>query len=163
MMEALFGSPSPMWSGVVPAFGWPQPSMPLGDRQASAGIPGGFAQPVAHGVPFLPTASALLAAVALKRGQPAGPTTDSEIEDFFYDALELLAGTTDVEIRCEGGRATLTGSVPHKRQKRDVGEVAWAIPNINDVQNNVTIVARRRSRPARDAEGQPSAPARKQS
>jgi hypothetical protein len=159
--------------------------VPLGNRQAAAGagfgtpvqvpvpaeslgfasafgMPAGLTQPVAYGLPILPTASALLAAVALKRGQPAGPATDPEIEDFFYDALDLLAGTTDVEIRCEGGRATLTGSVAHKRQKRDVGEVAWAIPNVNDVQNNVTIAARRRSRAAgRESEGQPG-PARKQ-
>ena len=48
--------------------------------------------------------------------------------------------------------ALLTGSVPQKRLKRDIGEVAWAIPNVNDVQNNVTIAARRRSRSGRDAE-----------
>jgi len=108
-----------------------------------------------HGLPLNPfalggsplvTAPALLAAVAMKRGQPTGPTNDQEIEDFLYDALELLTGTNEVEVRCEGGRVTLTGSVPHKRLKRDVGEIAWAIPTLNDVQNNVSIATRRRSR-----------------
>src|SRR5258706_11744 len=72
------------------------------------------------------TAPALLAATALRRGQPTGPANDQEIEDFLYDAFELLTGTNEVEVRCEGGRVTLTGSVPHKRLKRDVGEIVWA-------------------------------------
>lgn len=84
----------------------------------------------------------------MRRGQPQGPSNDHEVEDFIYDALELLPGAADVEVRCEGGRATLTGSVQHKRTKRDIGEVAWAIPALNDVQNNVTITSRRRGRTA---------------
>lgn len=110
------------------------------------------------------TATSLLAAVALRRGQPQGPVNDQEAEDFLYDALELLPGAADVEIRCEGGRATLTGNVQHKRVKRDVGEIAWAIPGLNDVQNNVTITSRRRGRAAggRDGEAPPGVTARKQ-
>ena len=92
------------------------------------------------------TPQALLATVAMRRGQPMGPTTDQEIEDFVYDALDLLSGATDVEARCEAGKVLLTGSVPNKRVKRDIGEVAWAIPSVNDVQNNITIIAKRRSR-----------------
>ena len=92
-----------------------------------------------------------------------GPTNDQELEDFMYDALELLPGTSDVEVRCEGGRITLTGSVQHKRLKRDTGEIAWTIPGTNDVQNNVTIATRRRARgAARDAEPQSAAGGRKQ-
>jgi osmotically-inducible protein OsmY len=99
----------------------------------------------------------------MRRGQPQGPTTDAEVEDFIYDALELMAGASDVEVRCEGGRVTLTGSVPHKRVKRDTGEIAWAIPVIHDVQNNLTIASRRRSRgSARESEGAVTAPTRKQ-
>jgi hypothetical protein len=105
------------------------------------------------------TAPALLAAVAMRRGQPLGPTNDQEIEDFIYDALDLLPGASDVEVRCENGRATVTGNVPHKRLKRDVGEVAWAIPSLSDVQNNITVVTRRR--PRRENEP-PSVAARKQ-
>jgi hypothetical protein len=110
------------------------------------------------------TAPSLLATVAMRRGQPQGPVNDQEAEDFLYDALELLPGAADVEIRCEGGRATLTGSVQHKRVKRDVGEIAWAIPSLNDVQNNVTITSRRRTRSAsgRDADTPANASARKQ-
>jgi hypothetical protein len=57
----------------------------------------------------------------------------------------------------------LSGTVPHKRSKHDIGEIAWAIPGLQDVQNNVTITSRRRTRAAsRETEAAPSAPARKQ-
>jgi hypothetical protein len=108
------------------------------------------------------TPQALLATVAMRRGQSTAPTADQEIEDFVYDALDLLSGATDVEARCEGGKVQLTGSVPNKRVKRDIGEVVWAIPSVNDVQNNITITARRRSRgQGREAEAA-AGPARKQ-
>jgi BON domain len=96
--------------------------------------------------------STLLAVVAMRRGQPMGPTNDQECEDFIYDALELIPGTSEVEVRCDNGRATLTGSVQHKRLKRDLGEIAWTIPAIADVQNNVTIATKRRSRSGRETE-----------
>ncbi len=98
----------------------------------------------------------------MRRGQPQGPTNDHEVEDFIYDAFELLPGAADVEVRCEGGRATLTGNVQHKRTKRDIGEIAWAIPALNDVQNNVTITSRRRARgSSREAEPASIPPSRK--
>jgi hypothetical protein len=108
------------------------------------------------------TAPALVMAVAMRRGQPAGPTSDQEIEDFIYDALDLLSGASDVEVRSDGGRTTLAGAVSQKRLKRDIGEIAWAIPGTNDVQNNITIAPRRRSRPqGRDAESAAVVPGRK--
>ncbi|MGH9176339.1 MAG: BON domain-containing protein, partial [Vicinamibacterales bacterium] len=101
------------------------------------------------------THRALLAAVAMRRGQPMGPTNDQECEDFVYDALDLLSGTSDVEVKCEGSRITLSGSVSQKWLKRDLGEIAWAIPAVNDVQNNITLAVRRRSRAAQ-REGEPA-------
>jgi hypothetical protein len=103
------------------------------------------------------TAPALIAAVAIRRGQPLGPTNDQEIEDFFYDALEVFPGAGEVDVRCEAGRVTLTGRVQHKKLKRDIGEIAWATPAVNDVQNNLTITARRRARGAGKEQEQPSA------
>jgi hypothetical protein len=74
----------------------------------------------------------------------------------------MLPGAADVEVRCEGGRVSLTGSVQHKRIKRDLGEIAWAIPALHDVQNNVTIAPRRRTRSAaREGEGSTSVAGRK--
>ena len=110
------------------------------------------------GMPEIGTVQGLLTLIAMRRGQPTGPTNDNEIEEFIYDAIEFLPASNEVEVRCEGGRVTLTGSVPHKRLKRDVGEIAWVIPAITDVQNNVTITARRRRAQAREGESsQPAA------
>ena len=134
-------------SGFVPAYPYaPNPSALIGgDGQ-------GFV-----------TATSLLTAVAMRRGQPQGPSNDHEIEEFIYDTLELFPGATDVEVRCENGRATLTGTVQHKHTKRDVGEIAWAIPGVQDVQNNVSITSRRRARAAgRDADAPATVSARKQ-
>ena len=122
----------------------------------SSGMPVGASGPafagseVAIGVPV----SALLATVAVRRGQPLGPTNDQEIEDFIYDAFELLPGSSEVDVRCEGGRVTVSGAVQYKRLKRDVGEIAWAIPGVNDVHNTITMAARRRSRGVTQGEPQ---------
>jgi len=138
-------APSDLYGGVMPTQG---PGMGWPGISAAVGLPWTGAE-IAVGV----TAPTLLAAVAIRRGQPLGPTNDQEIEDFVYDALDLLPGVNEVEVRCDGGRATLTGTVPHKRLKRDVGEIAWAIPSVNDVQNSVTVTQRRRSRtPSRESE-----------
>ena len=78
----------------------------------SSGMPVGASGPafagseVAIGVPV----SALLATVAVRRGQPLGPTNDQEIEDFIYDACELLPGSSEVDVRCEGGRVELSAN-----------------------------------------------------
>lgn len=175
MMEPLFGS-NPLPPGIAsPALGWfqvplslnPRPAISPGTLAAVPNVslaPQMVAQPMPQdvygysttlpgfGIPEIGTVQGLLTLVAMRRGQQNGPTNDNEIEEFIYDALEFLPGSNEVEVRCEGGRATLTGSVPHKRLKRDVGEIAWALPAINDVANNVTIIARRRRTPAREAE-----------
>lgn len=164
-VSPAFGAP-PFLTPVPVPHGWGAGVQGTGGQGEVMGY-GGFGVPgvvpalagpeVANG----PTARALLVAVAMRRGQPMGPTSDQEIEEFVYDALDML-GANDVELRIEAGRATLTGSVAHKRLKRDVGEIAWAMPGISDVQNNVTIVGRRRSRAgAREAESQPAPPSRK--
>ena len=150
---ALGSSPYPYFSG--------KPSVASGVNPAIVPM-GSFPQPgfaISEPAAVL-TAPALLAAVAMRRGQPQGPANDQEVEEFIYDALELLSGTGDIEVRCEGGRATLSGNVHHKRAKRDVGEIAWAIPAVNDVQNNIAIASRRRVRANRETET-PGTPTRK--
>ena len=141
------------WGPVAPGWGSMFGSAPVlaGTLRAPLTIPEGVSAPV------------LMNAVAFRRGLPQGPTNDQEVEDLLYDALELVPGAGDVEVRCEGGRVTLTGNVAHKRIKHDVGELAWAIPAINDVQNTITITGRRRARAfGRDAEQQGGAQPRKQ-
>jgi BON domain len=182
MSEPLYGSGVPVWSAQSPGYGWVQPQIPVGTQLAAPTIgfgptvpaqapmlqgQGPFTVPAAYSGPVMgpdvsanTTAPALLAAVAIRRGQPLGPTNDQEIEDFFYDALEVFPGAAEVEVRSESGRITLTGRVQHKKLKRDIGEIAWATPGVNDVHNNLTITARRRPRAAaRDQE--PSGASRK--
>jgi len=135
-MNELFVQPvPPVWTGPGP---WP-PISPL--PIANGAVLGALAAQVPVG-----SASQLVAAVALRRGQPNGPTTDQEVEELIYDTLELLPGASDVEARCDGGRVTLSGTVSHKRLKRDIGEIAWSIPSLVDVMNTVTITSRRRAR-----------------
>ena len=178
MIPTVFGSVTPSWAGLSPGPGWPGygavPLSSLESGPASGPLPAGgpawstgplFAAPLSTPLtmPGTVTAPAVMAAVAMRRGQPHGPASDQDVEEFIYDALEWLHGAADVEVRCEGGRVSLTGSAAHKRIKRDVGEIAWAIPAIVDVNNTIAITARRRSRTfSRDSEAQPSAPGRKQ-
>src|SRR5205814_4644042 len=153
----LHGTGAPM------PFGLPQTTQmagdPFGNMLTNANVPaaGAIGFPAFAGseigIGVGVTAPTLLTAVAMRRGQPLGPTNDQEIEDFIYDALELLPGANDVEVRCEGGKAMVTGTVPHKRLKRDAGEIAWAIPNVIDVQNNITIAQRRRQRSQGESQG----------
>jgi len=142
-------TPAGLGSPVPPAQ-MPMMSNPIGDLtpavQAPTMVPGLFSPLVAAELGAGVPAPALLATVAIRRGQPQGPTTDAEIEEFLYDAFELLPGTSDVEVHSEGGRATLTGTVTQKRLKRDLGEIAWAIGRVTDVQNNLTVASRSRSR-----------------
>jgi len=162
-VQGTAGAPTP--------FGLPQTGQmtgqlagdPFGNMMTGATVPTGGAigfHPFAGSeIGIGITAPTLLTAVAMRRGQPLGPNNDQEIEDFIYDALDLLPGANDVEVRCEGGKAMVTGTVAHKRLKRDVGEIAWAIPSVVDVQNNITIAQRRRNRRENEP---PSVAARKQ-
>jgi hypothetical protein len=185
ILEPFFGSGSPMWIGAPPqatALMPPLSSNPQSLASTSFNVAPSFSTPAAYSTTGFPptafghlttvppyayqpvlTAPGLITAVATRRGQPHGPTNDQELEDFLYDVLELLPGANDVEVRSDGGRLALTGTVPHKRLKRDIGEIAWALGAVSDVQNNLAIATRRRSRPAiREADTQPSGPARKQ-
>jgi len=143
MIDPLFVQVPPVWNGPAP---WPSSWPP---QAASSLSP----LPMANGAVIAPlapqpvgSASVLVAAIAMRRGQPNGPTTDQDVEELMYDTLELLPGAGDVEVKCEGGRLTLSGTVSHRRLKRDIGEIAWSIPNLVDVMNTVLITSRRRTR-----------------
>ena len=176
MIEPLFGQPPSLWAGTsLPGISWYPVPFPMAQPGVAAGTtfgsPAGVsplspAINLAGSVPPLITpeipVSTLVAAVAVRRGRPQGPTNDHEIEDFIYDVFDLVSGANEVDVRCEGGRVTLSGPVFHKRVKHDLGEVAWSLPVVSDVQNNVTLTTRRRSRqPGRESEAQPSVAARK--
>jgi hypothetical protein len=147
MIEPLFVQVPPGWTGPSP---WP--------AVAPLPIPNGAVIGALAPQPPVGSAAQLVAAVAFRRGQPNGPSTDQDVEELIYDTLELLPGAGEVEARCEGGRVTLSGTVSHKRLKRDIGEIAWSIPSLVDVMNTVTITSRRRTR-GFSREGEPAVPA----
>jgi hypothetical protein len=170
-LAGSFGVPSPGYASMPQSYGLgggmmtgPPSGGAFGQAGQSQGVPGMAAMSATYGgfpafggveVPTSIAIAGLLAGVAMRRGQPFGPTNDHEIEEFIYDALDLLPGTNEVEVRVEGGRVTLTGMVQHKRLKHDVGEIAWATPGVSDVVNNLIITARRRTRGAgRETESQ---------
>jgi hypothetical protein len=144
MIEPPYSTVSQAWPvAAATGFAWPGANL----RLAAAGISPTQLLPAPAGIADGGySVAALLAAVAVRRGQPLGPTNDPEIEDFLYDALELFQGTGEVEVRVDGGRVMLSGTVQHKRLKRDIGEMAWGLPSVNDVQNNLTMATRRRAR-----------------
>jgi hypothetical protein len=166
VIEPLFGQPPSLWTGTsLPGIGWYPVPFPMAQPGVGAGTTFGLppsvsplspAINVTGSVPPLMTPEipvpTLVAAVAVRRGRPQGPTNDHEIEDFIYDVFELVSGANEVDVRCEGGRVTLSGPVFHKRVKHDLGEIAWALPVVNDVQNNVSLTTRRRARQPRDSE-----------
>jgi hypothetical protein len=84
--------------------------------------------------------------------------SDDEVENLISEALDsdpVFAGNVEVEVQCEAGVVTLTGNVPHKFIKRAVGELAWGVPGIVDVKNNVELSGRRRIRAGLRKEGAP--------
>jgi BON domain-containing protein len=140
---------------VNPNAGFPLVSNPFG---MSAALPAYLSQELAASSSL----RALLETVAMRRGQPLGPTNDQECEEFIFDTFELIPSTSEVDVRCESGRITLSGNVQNKRLKHDIGEIAWSIPGVSDVQNNIAIVTRRRARGAnREVETPSTGPGRK--
>jgi hypothetical protein len=189
MTQGLFGSVTPAWTGLTPGPVWPAFGASFSAEGAPAAMSGyglantvgpfassglGYAAPgtapMTSGnintpfvVPGSVPASTVIMTMAMRRGQPHGPTSDQDVEELLYDAIELMPAAGEVEVRCEGGRVSLTGSVPSKRVKRDVGELAWAIPVITDVHNALNIATRRRARPfTREPEAQAAGTSRKQ-
>lgn len=190
MTQGLFGTVTPSWTGISPSPVWPAFGASFSGVESAPGLIGGYGPAAGPGhfapsglsyasaglvpamsgnvappfiVPGAVPASTVIATMAMKRGQPQGPTSDQDVEELLYDAIELFPSAGDVEVRSEGGRVSLTGSVPNKRVKHDIGELAWAIPGINDVHNTLNIQSRRRSRGfGREAEAPPSGPSRKQ-
>ena len=191
-METFFGTASPVWNAPTTGFAFQSPlaignraisapnAFPVNVYSAAMPSITPYGVPAPNPAASLPltsyptatlaspetisgvTAVGLLAAVAMRRGQPQGPTNDQEVEDFLYEALDLLGGTSDVEIRCEGGRTALTGTVPTRGSSETLLEIAWAIPAINDVQNNDDRITPAPRTANREGEHQPSVSARKQ-
>jgi len=83
---------------------------------------------------------------------PAQSLDDESIRELVYDTIDaapMILPDVDVEIDVNAGVVTLKGRVPGKRTKHAVGEAAWWIPGVVDVNNQLQVSPRRERRPRR--------------
>lgn len=74
-----------------------------------------------------------------------GCPTDEQVLSMIYDALDAdpaIPYDSDIDVDVTGGVVTLTGTVPNKRIKHFVGDDAWWVPGVWDINNNLEIVPR---------------------
>jgi hypothetical protein len=77
------------------------------------------------------------------------PTTgeqlgDREIEGLVDEVLSVdpLTCNADIQVQCQGHVITLTGNVASRLTKIAVGNDAWMVPGVRDVNNNIEIKSR---------------------
>ncbi len=92
------------------------------------------------------------------RGPKGYQRSDERIREDICEALDDgAADAREVEVSVSGGHVTLTGTVPSRRDKRSIEDVADGIRGVHDISNNVRID--RGETRGRDAGAtQPSAP-----
>lgn len=93
-----------------------------------------------------------------------GWPSDEQIQEMIYDSIDadpVVPYDSDITVEVTGGVVTLSGTVPNKRVKHAVGDDAWWVPGVWDVNNNLQIVGRRER--AAPAPGRPEAAAQKES
>ncbi|MBI2864064.1 MAG: BON domain-containing protein [Chloroflexi bacterium] len=77
---------------------------------------------------------------------------DEQIREMIYDSIDadpLVPYDCDVSVEVTGGLVTLTGSLPNKRVKHAIGDDAWWIPGVWDVNNQIEIAGRARGKAER--------------
>ena len=90
-----------------------------------------------------------------------GLPTDDETVEMIYDAIDadpVVPFDADIDVECDAGTVTLTGTVMSKEIKHAAGDDAWWIPGVDDVHNDLQVVSRRHERTTshREEEPQPS-------
>jgi osmotically-inducible protein OsmY len=73
------------------------------------------------------------------RGPKGYRRSDPRIYEDICEALidEPNVDCRDIEVTVEGGEVTLSGTVPHRRDKRHVEELAWQIRGVEQVHNRL--------------------------
>lgn len=87
------------------------------------------------------------------------PPSDEQIREMIYDAIDadpLVPYDSDINVEVTGGVVTLTGTVPSKRIKHAIGDDAWWIPGVWDINNNIQVVPRKERVAAEGAAAQPA-------
>ena len=90
-----------------------------------------------------------------------GLPTDDETVEMIYDAIDadpVIPFDADIDVDCDAGTITLTGTVMSKEIKHAAGDDAWWIPGVDDVHNDLQVVSRRHERAAvhREEEREPA-------
>ncbi|MBI2952686.1 MAG: BON domain-containing protein [Chloroflexi bacterium] len=71
-----------------------------------------------------------------------GMPSDDQIEDMIYTSIDAdpsVPFDSEINIDVAGGVVTLSGTVPNKRVKHAVGDDAWWVPGVWDVNNNLAV------------------------
>lgn len=89
--------------------------------------------------------------------QYTGIPSDEEITDMVFDSIDadpVVPYESDINVDVTGGIVTLSGTVPNKRIKHAVGDDAWWVPGVIDVNNNLQVSGRRQKKESAPREGQ---------
>ncbi|TAK31734.1 MAG: BON domain-containing protein [Chloroflexota bacterium] len=76
-----------------------------------------------------------------------GMASDDQIRGLVYDAIDAdptIPPGVEINVDVKDGIVTLSGTVPSKRIKHSVGDTAWYLPAVTDVNNNIQVTPRRR-------------------
>jgi len=76
-----------------------------------------------------------------------GLPTDREIVEMCYDAMDddpVIPFDAEINVDSDAGTVTLTGTVHSKLVKHAAGDDAWWIPGVDDVHNELRVVAPQR-------------------
>lgn len=72
--------------------------------------------------------------------------SDDEIREMVEESIDAdpaVPYDSDINVDVTGGIVTLTGTVPSKRIKHAVGDDAWWVTGVWDVNNNLQVTGRR--------------------
>ncbi|MGH2448509.1 MAG: BON domain-containing protein [Chloroflexota bacterium] len=80
-------------------------------------------------------------------GNEKGPQEagDEQLTHYLYDQIDAnpaIPDSANVQLHVNNGVVTLTGQVPTKRAKHAAGEVAWQVPAVADVYNQLEVTGR---------------------
>ena len=139
--------------GMVPGFGMPSGGFPMGFMPPMAAYGPGFFGPGFFGPRWMagmrPGMPGMMPGYTYPTFATTGVPSDEQIREMIYDAIDadpVVPYDADINVEVTGGVVTLTGTVPNKRVKHAVGDDAWWVPGVWDVNNNLQITGRRPAR-----------------
>ncbi len=101
----------------------------------------GFNQSLRNSPTFYPSAAPDVYGPYTGVGPRGYKRSDSQIQDDVSQRLWLDAqlDASDIEVQVNDAVVTLTGTVPSRQMKRWAEDIAWAVPGVDDVQNQLRV------------------------